>query len=433
MAGYGDFTGMAAERIARGRRGRERGRSWGKALIAPSGERSGERTYVWRLVGLFCAGWAVLYADRTALYPLLSVIARDLGLSGARTGWITGTYFFFYVATLAVSGLLAERFGLKRILVASSLLSAIGILGFGMARDYASILLVAALHGGGAGPYYAMAYSLTIYTVPAGLRGAASGAINGGMSLGLAAGLAMAGPIYHLTASWRAPFLLLSVPTFLAVVLYQVLVRDVRAERPRSIPLSALAMDPTLVCMNLSGFCVLYGWWVVLSWGPVFFQTERGVGLTVSGFYTLVIAITAIPSGLLLGHLSDRTGRKRIVLAMLPLMALALAAIPQVRSQTGMLLALLAYGVVGKLAWDPLGIAWLGDYVSRRRPEAVGAAVSLFSFVGVSSAIVGPPLTGWIKDLTGSLAGGFYVAAAVALIGFGLSLYPADSRGARKP
>ena len=178
--------------------------------------------------------------------------------------------------------------------------------------------------------------------------------------------------------------------------------------------------------MNLSAFCVLYGWWVLLSWGPVFFQSERNLGLTMSGLYTLVIAVTAMPSGLLLGRLSDRIGRKRIILTMLPLMALSLAVIPQVQSRTGMLLALMAYGVVGKLAWDPLAISWLGDYVARYRPEAVGTAVALFCFLSVLSAVVGPPLTGWIKDVTGSLAGGFYVAAGLALVGFALSLGPAD-------
>jgi ACS family tartrate transporter-like MFS transporter len=53
--------------------------------------------------------------------------------------------------------------------------------------------------------------------------------------------------------------------------------------------------------------------------------------------------------------------------------------------------------------------------------------VALFSFTSVVSAVVGPPLTGWIKDQTGSLAGGFYVAAGLALVGFLLSLVPADT------
>jgi MFS family permease len=329
------------------------------------------------------------------------------------------------------AGLLAERLGLKRTLVLFSLVSAVGILGFGVvAVNYLALLAMAGVHGAGAGSYYTMAYSITIHTVPSHNRGIASGVINGGMSLGLAVGLALAGPLYHVTGSWRTPFLILAVPTFLMAALFQRTIREVPLSRRRDIPVWDLLRDATLLRMNLSGFCVLYGWWVLLSWGPVFFQSERNVGLTMSGLYTLVIAVTAIPAGLLLGRISDHIGRKRIILTMLPLMALSLAVIPQVQSRTGMLLALMVYGVVGKLAWDPLAISWLGDYVARKRPEAVGTAVALFSFLSVLSAVVGPPLTGWIKDVTGSLAGGFYVAAGLALVGFVLSLGPADS-GAR--
>ena len=381
-----------------------------------------------RLVAVLCAGWAVIYADRTVLYPLLTVIGREFGLSGVQTGLITGAYFTLYVSGQLTSGLLAERFGLKRMLILYCLVAAVGMAGFGLAAvNYLALLAVAGLHGLGAGAYYPMAYSIAIHSIPGSARGVASGIINGGMSLGLVAGLALAGPFYQATGSWRVPFLILAIPTFLVALLYRRAVREVQIPARRTDSLWRMLRDPTLLCMNLAGFCVLYGWWVLLSWAPVFFQTERGVSLTMSGLYTLVIAFTAIPSGLILGRLSDRIGRKRIILGMLPLMAVTLVAVAQVHSRTGMLLVLMAYGLVGKLAWDPLGIAWLGDYMSRTRPEAVGAAVALFSFTSVMSAVIGPPLTGWIKDLTGSLAGGFYVAAAVALVGFFLSLVPADS------
>jgi MFS family permease len=392
-----------------------------------------ERSYVRRLVALLCAGWVVIYVDRTVLYPLLTVIAREFSLTGFQTGLISGTYFTLYVAAMLPAGLLSERLGLKRTLVLFSFVSAVGMAGLGGAAvNFLALLAMAGIHGAGAGSYYTMAYSITIHTVPSRSRGIASGMINGGMSLGLAAGLALAGPLYHTTGSWRMPFLILAVPTLLVAVLFQRAIREVPVSRRRDVPVLALLRDPTLLRMNLSAFCVLYGWWVLLSWGPVFFQSERNLGLTMSGLYTLVIAVTAMPSGLLLGRLSDRIGRKRIILTMLPLMALSLAVLPQVQSRTGMLLALMAYGVVGKLAWDPLAISWLGDYVARYRPEAVGTAVALFSFISVLSAVVGPPLTGWIKDVTGSLAGGFYVAAGLTLGGFVLSLGPADhTTGAR--
>jgi MFS family permease len=400
------------------------------AAYALAGE-SGDRAYWRRLTALFCGGWFIVYADRTVLYPLLTAVAAEFGLSGVQTGLITGTYFGCYVTAQLLAGLLAERFGLKRILVLFAYLSAIGLAGFGLfAGNFPLLLLVAGFHGAGAGAYYGMAYSITIHTIPGPERGRAAGIINGGMALGLAAGLALAGPLYHATGSWRAPFLILALPTFLVAWLFQRVVREVEVPHRRSTRLLELVTDPTLLRMSLAGFCVLYGWWMLLSWGPVFLQTERGIGLTQSGLYTLVIAVTALPSGLLLGRLSDRIGRKRIVLTMLPLMAGCLAAVALVGSHAGMLALLLAYGVVGKLAWDPLAIAWLGDTVARQRPESVAVAVSVFSFVSVSSAVVGPPVTGWIKDLTGSLAGGFYIAAAIAAIAFLLSVgLPDPGRG----
>lgn len=401
-------------------------------VMVEGGTEAWDRPYVIRLVALFCAGWAVIYADRTALYPLLKVVADEFGLSGARTGLITATYFTFYVTAQLSAGVLADRFGIKRVLVWSGVLTTVGILGFGAgALNYPTLLLVAALHGAGAGPYYAMAYSLLIQSAPASLRGIASGVINGGMSLGLVTGLAMAGPVYQASGSWRFPFLILAVPTGLVAVLYHLLVREGGRPARRPFPWGELLRDRTLLRMNAAGFCVLYGWWVLLSWGPVFFQTERGVGLTASGLYTLVVAITAIPSGLLLGRWSDRIGRKPIALGMLPAMAIVLAAIPQVESRTGMLAGLLLYGMVGKLAWDPLAIAWLGDYLARERPHILAPAVALFSFLSVCSAVVGPPLTGYIRDFTGSLAGGFYLAAGMAAGAFFLSLGLPEFRAER--
>ncbi len=225
------------------------------------------------------------------------------------------------------------------------------------------------------------------------------------------------------------PFLLLALPTFAMAYLFQSMVRNVAVPRRRSTGIATLLKDSILLRMNLAGFCVLYGWWMLLSWGPVFLQLERGISLTLSGVYTLVIAVTAFPSGILLGRWSDRVGRKRLILCMLPLMAAAVMSVALVSSHVGLVILLLIYGAVGKLAWDPLAISWLGDTVARERPEAVAVAVSLFSFLSVSSAVVGPPVTGWIKDVTGSLAGGFYLAAGVVVIAFVLSVGLPDTRG----
>jgi MFS family permease len=88
---------------------------------------------------------------------------------------------------------------------------------------------------------------------------------------------------------------------------------------------------------------------------------------------------------------------------------------------------LVTYGLVGKLAWDPVVYAWAGDRVTTAHRGAVSGCMGIFASLALSSAFVSPVVTGWIRDLTGSLAGGFYVAGGLALIGSVLLLVPAET------
>ena len=189
----------------------------------------------------------------------------------------------------------------------------------------------------------------------------------------------------------------------------------------------AFSRDRQLVCLGLAGFTGVYAYFVILQCRPAFFQAERGFGILKSGLFTALLALAALPAGIVTGRLSDRLGRRRLSLAMFPLAALCLFALPRVRSQTMLFLVLAAYGLVGKLAWDPILFAWAGDRVTATRPDTVGASMGTFGFVIMMGAFVAPVVTGGIRDLTGSLAGGFYVAGALVLVGTLLLLVPAET------
>lgn len=374
--------------------------------------------YVYQIIGVFCLGWAIIYADRTALYPLLPAIANDLHLTGAQAGSIASTYFFAYIAVQPLAGVLGDRVGLKRVLVAMVLLAGLGLLGLALfANSYWLLLLFMALHGAGAGVYYPAAYSITLYTVPPERRGLSSAVINSGMSLGLALGLMAAGPLYLATASWRAPYTVMALPTLGLALLFTLAVRPVPVQPQSARGTWQVLRDPTLLCLNAIGFCSLYGFWVVITWGPTFLQTERGLGLSASGLYTALIALTALVAGLVTGRLSDVIGRKVLSLLLLPLAAAAILALALVGSVESMVAALVIYGLVGKLALDPVILAWVGDRVLATQPQAMGAAVGVFSFSAMSSAVIAPLLSGWLKDMTGSLVTAFYLGAGIVLAG----------------
>ncbi|MCL4459337.1 MAG: MFS transporter [Chloroflexi bacterium] len=393
-----------------------------------------DKSYLYKVIAVICLGWVMIYADRTALYPMLSVIGQKFDLTATQTGAITSTYFLLYVAMQIPAGLLGDRIGLKRVLVATYFLAGLGMLAIGLlAASYPTLLLFVAIHGLGGGAHFPTAYGLAMINMPSRLRGLGAAIINSGMALGTALGLAAAGPVYLLTQEWRTPFLLLALPTLLIALLYALILREIRPTSLTPGRFQQLLRNRNVVSICLANFCSLYGFWTILVWGPTFFQTERGIGLETAGLYTAIVAMAALPAGLVSGGLSDRLGRRLLSLILFPLATMMIISVAFVHSLTVMILALIGYGLFGKLSWDPIGASWLSDHVAAINPDDLGSALGLYSFAGMSSAIITPVIAGWIKDMSGSFERAFYLGAGIVLLGFFLTLLPTETAGVKRP
>ncbi len=370
-------------------------------------------------------GWAVLYADRTALYPLLSVIAGDLGVSSVQAGAITSAYFFFYSLLQIPSGLAADRWGGKRVLIAMFALSALGLLGFGlMGSSLPLLLLFSAVHGFGAGAFYPCCFGTMLSAVPPRKRGLSSGLIGIGMALGILGGMATSGPLYHFFGNYRTPFVFLAVLTLIMLPVFVKFLPPGRAGgSPSLAAYKKLFCDKDIWKINLASFTSLYGFWTAATWGPTFLQAERGFSLSQSGLFTGLIALTALPGGVLWGRLSDRLGRKRMSLTVLPVSAAALFIITRAESPAAIIAALLFFGLFSNTAFTPISVAWIGDIVACRYPGSMGAAVGFFNGLIMSSAVAAPLVSGFLRDVTGSLApailaGALLMAGGSVLIAF---------------
>jgi MFS family permease len=357
------------------------------------------------MIAVLILGWAVLYADRTALYPLLSIIAETLDISSAQAGAITSAYFFFYVLMQIPSGLAADRWGTKRVLIFMFALSGAGLLGFGFfGTTFPLLLFFSALHGFGAGAYYPCCFGTMLSVVPPEKRGISSGFIGMGMALGTLGGMAVSGPLYEFFGDYRPPFLVLAVPTVFMLLAFHRFLPNIRsAVSPSFDAYKRLFRDRDIWKINLATFCSLYGFWAAATWGPTFLQVERNFSLSSSGLYTGLIALTALPGGVLWGRMSDRFGRKRIAALVLPASGIALFLLTRAGSTPAIISTLLLFGVFSNTAFSPVAVAWVGDIVSRRYPDSMNAAIGFFNATIMSSAVVAPLVSGFLRDLTGSL------------------------------
>jgi MFS family permease len=293
--------------------------------------------------------------------------------------------------------------------------------------SYYLLLLFLCMHGVGAGAFYPTAYKISTAISVKEKRGLSSAVINSGMGVGSILGLIVAGPILSLFSAWQSVLILLSFFTLIVAFLLHTMVNYREEGLSSSLELpefKRLLRNRSFVMVCIAMFCSTYGYWVILSWAPSFLQTTRHLDLFYSGLATALFSGIAIPSSLLVGRYSDRVGRKQVALVILPLASLAILLMAFASSLFVFIFAIIAYGIVGKLTLEPMGIAWVPELVSS---ESLGAALALLNVFGITSAILAPVITGILTDLTGTLVVGFYCGAGIVLLGAFFLLFANDS------
>lgn len=384
---------------------------------------------LWPLIAL-CLGWTLIYADRTAMYPLLSVIGDNFHLTNTQIGTITGSYFLIYVAMQIPSGIFADKIGQKRLLISTFIIVGFALIGFALfAKSYLSSLLFTVFHGFGAGFFYPCAYGIMLKIVDSDSWGRGAAIVNLGMSLGLIIGLAASGPLYIHFGNYSAIFLLLAILTLLSAFILNKAIPNIEksiAGQQENFKVLEVLKNKNLLFINLSQFCALYGYWTAVTWGATFFYEERGISMEFAGLFVAIVGISAIIPSLVMGSISDKIGRKKMALVLFPLGSLTIFLMAYARSKAAIILSLIAYGIVGKSSWDPIAVAWTGSHAFAMDKKALGTAMGIFNFSGMMSAVVAPIITGFIKDVTGSLVAAYYVAAAISVLGGFLVMFVSE-------
>lgn len=406
------------------------------------------RPRYWHIVlAVFFLGWVFMYADRAVLSPVLASIGDEWRLSPQQLGLISSLFFLTYAALQLPTGWLADRFGRKLLLVPGYLLFGTTTILSAFAPSYGIFLLLAALTGTGEGTYYPTQFSLSSEVIPRRFRGLGSAIINCGQAFGISLGFIVSGFVaFTLGAGWRAPFAVLGVATILAGLVIALLIREqptdlpkpddpiptapgivpaaatttiatptARAARPVETKPSLLSRD--LVLVYIAGFCSLYGFFVILTWLPYYLHTARHELPSQTGIVSSLVPWASVPGALLISYLSDRFRQRRaFALVLMPIAALAIFFIPTAQSTVALFGALVLYGLVGKLALDPILVAYVADRVPS---TAYSRAYAILNFCGMLSSILAPYITGYLASRFGTLDTGFYLATILLLIGAG--------------
>ncbi|HCE8953926.1 TPA: MFS transporter [Raoultella ornithinolytica] len=377
----------------------------------------------WVTIFLFWLGWIFMYADRTVLNPVMGELEKEFGLSGTQLGLMNSVFYFSYALLQVPAGILGDKIGKKKVLIPGFLLFGAFTAVTGWAKSWSTLLFARVVTGAGEGTYYGPQYGLSSEQIPKKYRSLGSAIINSGMAFGIALGLmASSWLVYDQGYSWRTPFFVMSIPTLLTGLAIWLFVKEKKRQpveeggvaKPKS-KFTDLFKNRNLLLVYLMEFCSLFGFFVILTWLPYYLQSERGIAGSETGFITSLVAWISIPGALLFSSLSDRLGkRKPLILVLVPVAILSMLSIIWMPNMTGVIVALCVYGLVGKLALDPVLVALVADSVDENN---YSSAFGLFNFIGMSSSILAPVIAGAARDMTGSLASSFYVSAALLVVG----------------
>lgn len=379
---------------------------------APGGGRfSGTRGVLWALT-------AQVFFNMLGLGivgPVMPLYAKSFGVGAAMVGML-GTAFA--VARIIVNlpvGSLADRIGRKPFLVAGPLITCFASLMSGLAQQFGSLILYRFIQGIGSAALVTTAMTVLADITNRETRGRAMSLYQGALLLGQSFGPTVGGFVgEHL--GYRAPFFvysglslvagiwaLLAIPETRAYAEAQVRTeaRAVQAERaPQSMWACAgrLLRDVNFVLISLIMFMIFFtrsgSQSNVL---PLF--GSFGLGLTAGqlGFTLTLIAVCNLITLNWSGALSDKLGRKAVIVPASILAGASLVVFTLSRNYAFFLFSGALFGVSTGLA-GPAPAAYVADLA---RPGQTAITLGLSRTISDIGMAIGPVLLGWIVDHQG--------------------------------
>ncbi|PYV00471.1 MAG: MFS transporter [Acidobacteria bacterium] len=271
-------------------------------------------------------GWMLDSMDVMLYSMVLAHMMRDLGMTEGKAGLMASLTLASSAAGGTLFGILADRVGRSRALLASILVYSIFTSACGLAQNVAQLALFRILLGLGMGGEWACGAALVAETWPSRHRGKAMGVMQSSWAVGyaLAAGLtALVLPRW----GWRAVFFAGVAPALVTFWIRRNVPEPEIWRRSKETAgtksgISGLSKlwqgeyGRHLAVTTLANAGTMFAWWGLFTWIPAYLSlpaSRGGAGLSIVNTSTWIIVMQV---GMWLGYvsfgfISDRIGRKK--------------------------------------------------------------------------------------------------------------------------
>src|SRR5262245_7593419 len=378
----------------------------------------------WRIAMLVSAAISISYLDRQTLPVAVKAIEAELPLTNTQFGELTSSFLLAYALMYAGGGVVVDRLGTRRGLLAIMIFWSLACASHSLARGFGLLVVSRFLLGVGEGGGFPAATKAIAEWFPLAERSTAMGIVNAGTAVGaVIAPPAIALILLH--ASWRWVFVACGAAGLLWAVWWSITVTpagSVVAETsgPR-MRWSRLLTYRQVWGLVAAKFLTDAAWFFYISWLPKYLYDARHFDVKQVGAYAWVPYAASGVGSLLGGWFSSALVRRGRSLDLSRKLALGLSAavmpvivfVTRVPLEWAIVIFSLAF--FGQQSWSTLVMILPTDLFETR---VVASVAGLVGFGGAIGGLVMNLVAGRLLDSGFTYAAVFNIVGSLHVIAF---------------
>lgn len=302
--------------------------------------------YEFKAVTLLALGFGMVGLDRFIINPLFPVMQKELGLTYQDLGLISAVLALTWGLASIFSGRLSDRVGRKKVLVPSMVVFSLLVATSGLASGLLSLILIRGLMGLAEGAYVPASIVATIEASKPSRMG-----LNVGIQqmaaplIGLGLGPVIAIALLKVLPSWHWIFCVVALPGLvLAVVMAKMMRNDspvVSVSARPAMPWSEVLKHRSVIVNTLGMFCYLTCLITLSAFMPSYLTDHLKLSLDQMGLVLTGLGVGSFVGMVVVPALSDKMGRKPVMLVALLIELVALGILPTLGAEPAQLFAVL--------------------------------------------------------------------------------------------
>ncbi|HKP42080.1 MFS transporter [Mycobacterium sp.] len=369
-----------------------------------------------REVWVLIAANVVVALGYGVVAPVLPQYARHFGVSISAATFVISAFALMRLVAAPPAGLLVQRSGERRVYISGLLIVALSTAACAFAETYWQLLLFRSLGGLGSAMFTVSSLGLMIRISPPDARGRVAGLFSSGFLVG-----SVGGPVLgSLTAGLglAAPFVIYGAALLVAATVVFVNLRHSAVAAPEAniepaVSVRMVLRHPAYRAALFSNFAT--GWAAFglrIALVPLFVVDVLGRGPGFAGIALATFAIGNISAVIPSGYLSDRVGRRKLLIVGLTVSAASTVLVGYTSSLPVFLAAAYVTGAATGIFVSPQQAA-VADIVGNKARG--GTAVATFQMMADLGSIVGSVVVGQVAEHT-SFGWAFVISGVILMI-----------------